>query len=181
MGIVLRTSITACALMLAAGTAQAGVMQLAPANARIGLTVYTMGIFPEAGHFSRFLGTLSVTPGHPESCHVAMQVDVASLTMSTDRDTHVALGPSMLDATHFPNLTYQGDCTSTRNSGQLTLHGITRPLSLVATRDDKGIAAHASIRRQDYAIDGFPGLVGRTISVTFSIDLTPDLAKELPR
>jgi len=179
--IVLRTSLSAYALVLSAATAQAGVMQLEPADARIGLTVYAMGMFAQAGHFEHFTGTLSVAPGHPESCHVAMQVDVASLTMSTERGTHMALGPTMLDAAHFPRLTYEGDCMPTRSSGQLTLHGVTRPLLLEATRDDKGFAAHGSIRRQDYAIKGFPGLVGSNINVVFSVDLPPDLAKELPR
>ncbi len=156
-------------------------MQLGPADARIGLTVYAMGMFPEAGHFSRFSGTLSVAPGDPESCRVTIQVEVASLTMSTDTGTHMALGPTMLDAAHFPRLTYEGDCRPAHSSGNLTLHGITRPISLAATRDDKGIAAHGSIHRQDYAIHGFPGLVGGTINVVFSVDLPPDLAKELPR
>ncbi len=177
----LRTSLVTGALLLTATTAQAGAMQLTPSDARIGLTVYAMGMFAQAGHFSRFTGTLSVEPGHPESCRVAMQVDVASLTMSTEAGTHMALGPTMLNAAQFPKLTYEGDCTPTRSSGQLTLHGVTRAITLAATHDDKGIAAHGTLRRQDYDIRGFPGLVGGTINVVFAVDLPPDLAKELPR
>jgi len=180
-GIVPRTGLAASVLLLFTTAAHAGVMQLMPADARVGLTVYAMGMFPQAGRFSRFAGTLSVQPGHPETCHVAIQVEVASLEMSTQAGTHMALGPTMLDASQFPKLTYDGDCAPTSSSGQLTLHGVTRPLTLVATRDDKGISAHGSLRRQDYAIRGFPGLVGGTINVVFSVDLPPDLAKELPR
>jgi polyisoprenoid-binding protein YceI len=179
--IVLRTGASACAFMLCAGAAQAAVLQLQPSDARIGLTVDAMGMFPEAGHFSRFTGTLTVDPGHPETCRVAMQVEVASLAMSTQTGTHMALGPTMLDPAQFPKLTYEGDCTATRSSGQLTLHGVTRPITMAATRDDKGIAAHGTLRRQDYAIRGFPGLVGATINVVFAVDVPPDLAKDLPR
>ena len=181
MRIILQTFVAACALMLPVATARAAAMRLEPDDARIGLTVYAMGMFPETGHFSRFTGTLTVDPGHPESCRVTMQVEVASLTMSTETGTHMALGPAMLDAAQFPKLTYEGDCTATRSSGQLTLHGVTRPLTLATTRSDKGIAAHGTLHRQDYAIRGFPGLIGATINVVFAVDVPPDLAKDLPR
>ncbi len=174
-------ALAAGCLTLSAGRAGATVLQINPADARIGLTVYAMGMFAEAGHFSRFTGTLSVDPGHPESCRVAIQVEIASLAMSTQTATHMALGPTMLDPARYPMLTYQGDCKPVSTLGMLTLHGLTHPLLLAATHDAKGISAHGALHRQDFAINGLPGLVGATIDIVFSVDLPPDLAKELPR
>jgi polyisoprenoid-binding protein YceI len=173
--------LAAWCLMLPAGGASAAEMKLIPSDTHINLTVYAMGLFPQNGHFSNFTGTLSIDPGHPESCHVAMQVQVASLAMPTETATRTALGPTVLDAVHFPTLAYQGDCKPASTAGQLTLHGVTRPLTLTATRDANHIAASGVLRRQDYDIRGLPGLIGSMIHIVFSVDLPPDLAAIFPR
>jgi polyisoprenoid-binding protein YceI len=178
--ICLQAGLAAGIFVLSVSATLATTLQLVPANTQMGLTVYAMGMFPQAGHFGKFSGTLSVEPGHPESCRVAMQVDVTSLVMSTQTGTHTALSPTMLDPARFPTLGFEGDCDPGNTHGQLTLHGVTRALTLTATRDAKGISAHGTLRRQDFGIVGFPALIGSTIKVVFSVDLPPGLAEEIP-
>ncbi len=168
-------------MMMAATSAQAAELRLDPADARIGLTIYAMGMFPQAGHFSRFAGKLSLDPGPPARCHVELQVEAASLAMSTEARTRTALGPSMLDAAHFPALTYHGDCDPAHTAGQLTLHGVTHDLALTTSLDAGTITATGALHRQDYAVRGLPGLVGGTVHIVFSVDLPPDLAQSFPR
>ncbi len=178
---VLLAGLMGSLMTMAAVNAQAAELSLTPADTRIGLTIYAMGMFPQSGHFSRFTGTLRVDPGHPESCHVDLKVEIASLAMSTQTATRMSLGPSMLDAAHFPTLSYQGSCNPAHTVGKLTLHGITDTLTLTATRAAGTITANGSLRRQDYAVLGMTGLVGSTVNIVFAVDLPPALAQSFSR
>ena len=154
-------------------------MQIEPDNARIGLTVFAVGLFPVPGEFHRFSGNLRVDPASPGSCDVSLDVTVASLQMDDPGRTPVALGPRLLDAAHFPTLHYSGTCSAGVATGLLTMHGVTHPLSFTASRDGDAVDARGSLRRGDFGVSGLPGLVGRRVDMRFSVTLPPGLAAQL--
>jgi polyisoprenoid-binding protein YceI len=166
---------------LPASFACAAQVKLAPDDARIGLTAYALGVLPQSGRFSRFSGSLQFDPAHPQLCHVQLTVDVTSLAMGAAIYTRTALGASLLDAAHYPTLSYDGACDLARTTGQLTLHGVTRSLVLDETRVGARITATGKLRRQDYGILGVPALIGSSIGLVFSVELPADLAAQLPR
>jgi polyisoprenoid-binding protein YceI len=155
------------------------VVPLLPGPASIGLTIYAMGLFPLPAQFGRFTGTLTVDQADPSHCIVALRIETASLQMADASRLQLALGPRLLDAAHYPLLIYQGSCAGGQAAGALTLHGVTRPLTLSASRDGDRVEAAGTLIRQDYGVDGWPGLIGRTIRIRFSVKLPPGLAARL--
>ena len=156
--------------------AQLRQVPLAPPATRAEFTTYAMGVWPLAGHFSRFTGQITVDPAHAETCGVSLDIDVASLEMDDPGRARLAIGPKLLDQADFPRLTYQGSCAGGHAAGRLTMHGVTRPIELTAHRNGQIVTATGSLRRQDFGVDGLAGVIGRTIKLTFAVQLPDDLA-----
>ncbi len=175
--VLARAGAAICCLALATSAAAAPrQIVLSPPDTSVAFTSYAMGLFAITGHFTRFTGHLLIDPGNPQDCTVALQIDVASLEMADPARARLATGPKMLDQPHFPMLAYQGSCAHGHAAGLLTMHGQTRSLELTASRSGPRVTAIGTLRRQDYGIDGLPGLVGRTIKLTFAVSLPDELA-----
>jgi polyisoprenoid-binding protein YceI len=161
----------ATAAAAAPGPPAVQTLALTPATAKLGLTVYALGFFPLPGAYASFSGTLDIDRANPDFCRVTVTVDQASLDMSDPTRTRKALAPDMLDAAHFPTMRYSGTCQASTIDGTLTLHGITRPLSLTLHRSGTAVAGEGRLIRHDYAIDGMPHLLGQMIKIRFSTTL----------
>ena len=177
MVLLFKRGLLACLTYLPA-LAHAEIRQvpLTPPATRAEFTSYAMGLWPIAGHFTRFTGQLQVDPSHAEDCTVVLNIDVSSLEMADPERARTAAGPKLLDAPHFPTLTYQGSCAGGHAAGMLTMHGVTHKLELSAKRSGQVVTAVGTLRRQDFGVDGLPGLIGRTIKLTFAVSLPDDLA-----
>ena len=149
---------------------------LAPPGTHIGYTVYAIGLVPIDASFGAFSGTLSVDAAHPALCKVQVTVRIASLHMDDASRQQVALGPTMLDAARFPTMHFAGHCATAGLTGQLTLHGVTRPLTLTLKRKGAHVTATGSVKRADFGIAGLPGLVGGRIRIHLDAVLPPGLA-----
>ena len=173
----------AAALLLAVHPCLAApvTVSLGPATARIGLTVFALGLWPIPGRFERFSGSLTVDPAAPANCRISVDVEVASLRMAGPGRTNLALGTSLLDASRYPRLAYAGTCSASTASGQLTLHGVRQALSLAPRRAGNQVSATGSLRRQDFGITGMPGLIGRRVDLLLSVTLPPGLAGQMAR
>ncbi len=152
-------------------------VDLTPASTQISFTTFAMGLFPLGGHFTRFHGELQYDPADADACSVALDIDVASLSMADPARVRTALGPRLLNAAAFPNMTYHGTCSGGLATGLLTMHGATRPVSLSLVNDGAKMLARGDLHRQDFGLTGLPGLVGRTIRIAFAVTLPVRLAK----
>jgi polyisoprenoid-binding protein YceI len=172
LGVALRGAALLCQVAAAApGPKPVQTLALTPATAKLGLTVYALGLFPVAGAYASFSGTLDIDPANPDFCRVTVTVDQASLNMGDPTRTRKALAPDMLDAAHYPTMRYSGTCDGSTMGGTLTLHGIARPLSLTLRRSGTTVAGEGRLIRHDYAIDGMPHLLGQVIKIRFSTTL----------
>ena len=163
----------ALCLMLwpASGWAIGTRIELIPPTTSISLTVWGMGMFPLHGRFERFSGSLSVDPAVPGGCSVSLDIAVASLHMGNGRLTQAATGPLLLDAGRYPTLHYGGTCSADATTGALTLHGVTRPVTLKVTREGAALMASGTLLRGAFGVDGYPGLVGRQVEMHVSVTL----------
>ncbi len=164
---------------LAAGapaSAQPRSVPLNPPGARTEFTAYALGVWPIQGHFARFSGALTADPARPGQCAVRLSIDVASLEMADPSRTELAAGPKLLDHARFPTLSYTGICAGSHAAGQITLHGVTRPLALDLHRHGLTVTATGSLRRVDFGVAGLPNLIGQTIRLSVSVPLPDDLA-----
>lgn len=189
--------------------ALAGLAMLASAAASAATATYEIDpqhTFPsfEADH----LGGLSVWRGkfNKSSGKVTLDkaagtgtvdvaIDVASVDFGLDALNEHALAPEMFDAAQYPQATYKGrlegfaDGEPTRVVGELTLHGVTRPVELeiksfkcmphpVLRRELCGADAFAVIQRDAFGMDAGKDY-GFSMDVTLRIQIEA-IAAEAP-
>jgi polyisoprenoid-binding protein YceI len=133
----------------------------------------------EVDHFgglSVWRGTFKKTAGKvtfdaaSQSGSVEINVDTASIDLANDKLNEHASGPEMLDAPKFPTAVFKGTLGGFKNggptsvTGALTLHGVTKPLTLkidsfkcmqnpMSKKDVCGADATGSFSRADFGVN----------------------------
>lgn len=149
------------------------------------------GVAMVSGAFTRISGSYTFDPRHPQADKADITVQADSLdTYMPLRDQHVT-GPEFLDAARFPTLHFVGTRYVPQGPragvlhGELTLHGVTRPVSfrvhLVGAGNVpylpkpwggylSGFVAEAVIDRTDFGIDAFSAGIGHDIHVRVDVE-----------
>ena len=112
----------------------AGTWDIDPVHTDISFAVRHMMVSKVRGHFETFDGVVSLTD-NPLDSTVEVNVDMASInTNNVDRDNHIR-SDDFFGVEQFPTMSYRS--TGVRDEGDhfvvdgdLTLHGVTRPVSL---------------------------------------------------
>ena len=173
-----RRLVIAALVAIASLPARAAIINvpLVPTSTRIGYTALVFGLFPIPANFERFSGSIKADPADPKACEIHIQVEIASLKMADPAKTAQALGPSLLDAAHYPTMRFDGKCDPAGGvSGHLLLHGVSRALHLSEHRDGEVILSTGKVERRDFGISGFAGLLGQSITIRFSTRLPKGL------
>jgi polyisoprenoid-binding protein YceI len=174
-----------------------GIFALDPVHSHIGFSVRHMMIAKVRGRFTAFNGTLSVGTEAEEST-VEVEVDLDSIdTKDTERDAHLR-SPDFFDVARFPTMRFDSrrvlsiDGDGFRLDGNLTLHGVTRPLALDVVFDGVatdpyggqrlGFSATGEIDREAFGLtwnqtlETGGVLVGRRVR----IDIEAELVRQQP-
>ena len=168
---------------------QAGTWDIDPVHSDVSFAVRHMMVSKVRGRFGSFSGTI-VTGEDLLGSTVTASIDVDSLdTGNEQRDGHVK-SPDFLDAAQFPTLTFRSTGLRANGSdytldGELTLHGVTRPVSLdlevTGSGPDAwggtrvGFAAAGTINRSDFGIDIAVPLDGGGVVVADKIQIQLDV------
>ena len=176
----------------ASGAPPAGRYQLDKSHASLLFRVSHLGFSNYTTRFSRFDAQLTFDPANLAASQVVVTIDTASLEMdgAPAACLDIVRGPQMLDTAKFPQITFRSERVQVKGSnsmeiiGNLTLHGVTRPLVLNATFNGGyaghpmdpharvGFSAHASLKRSDFGITfGIPA-PGSTMGVGDTIDIS---------
>jgi len=147
------------------------------------------------GRFSEFDGTISYDEANPERSSVDVRIQAASVdTNEPDRDKHLRTG-DFFDVEKFQTLTFKSTRVRKKGDerfdvdGDLTIHGVTRPVTLTATflgkakdpwgNERLGFEAETAINRKDFGLawnaaletGGF--LVGDEVKISVSVQALP--------
>jgi polyisoprenoid-binding protein YceI len=140
-----------------------GTWKIDPVHSSVEFQVKHLGIATVKGQFKDFEGTLEVTP---EGVNAYGTAETASVdTREPQRDGHLR-SADFFDAENNPKITFRStsvkaiDDEDFEIEGDFTLHGITRPLKLIATLEGTetdpqgnervGVSATAQINRSDH-------------------------------
>ena len=148
------------------------------------------------GRFSHFEGAIEYDERNPEQSSVHVTIQAASVdTNERDRDTHLR-SPDFFDVEKYPTLTFKSARVTRKGSdsfdvaGDLTIHGVTRRVTLSAVflgkaKDPWGnerlaFEAETTINRKDFGLlwnaaletGGF--LVGDEVKITLSVQALPN-------
>lgn len=131
------------------------------------------------GKFNDFDGKLTFMPEKPEQGAVTIHIAPASIqTDSAARDEHLRTA-DFFDVAKFPSASFistnavASAAKSGKLTGNFTLHGVTRPLTLnvtLATADINAatldFTATGTLKRSDFGITSYPGIIGDDVKLT---------------
>jgi polyisoprenoid-binding protein YceI len=153
-----------------------------PARTEIAFAVDSVGYPRTEGHFRRFEGRISVDFDRPERSSVAFHVQSGSVDVGSASFSDYLRSAAFLDADRYPSIDFVSTSVQrvgdhmVRVSGDLTLLGVTKPLSVdvAVTRDAGGgrarldFQAATRIDRLEFGMNsGFP-LVSREVQLVIS-------------
>jgi polyisoprenoid-binding protein YceI len=161
---------------------KAGTFAADPGHTKITWSVNHFGFSTYVGQFSQVAGTLKLDPKALGATALDATVQTASLgTFNPALDTHVK-SPDFLDVAKFPTATFKatdvkatGDRTADI-AGDLTLHGVTKPVVIQATFNrgganpvDKtyrlGFSGRTVIKRSDFGIKTYVPAIGDEVTL----------------
>ncbi len=190
--LISKTAIAIAMLIALPLLAHADNWQIDPAHTNVEFTVRHMMISNVKGQFKKTSGTITTNGNDPTSAQVNATIDATSIdTRVEKRDAHLK-SPAFLDVDKFPTITFKSTKVEAdgpdkwKVTGDLTLHGVTKPVVLEVESSGKpitdpmgntraGASATAKIKRSDFglvwnqALEGGGVMVGDEVAI--SIDL----------
>lgn len=175
------------ALVAAGAQAQSGAdkggYKIDPVHSQALFTIGHLGLSRFTGRFNSLKGELNVDGGGGA---VRAEIDIASVdTNFADRDKHLR-SPDFFNAAQFPKMIFESAGVSLPASGEgtlngnLTLHGVTRPVSFKlvhvgAGKDPwggyrSGYVVSGIIKRSDYGMKFMLGALGDEVEVRLNIE-----------
>lgn len=182
--------------MTATGTATTmpgyttGTWAIDPVHSDVSFSVRHLMVSKVRGRFSRFSGEI-VTADDPGDSTVAAEIDLTSIdTGNEQRDEHIRSADFFEVDTHatmtFRSTGLRADGGDWALNGELTLHGVTRPVELAVevhgfARDPwggtrVGFSARGQLNRKDFGIsvdmpmDGGGVVVGDKVQIDLEIE-----------
>ena len=149
--------------------AHADTWQIDPAHTNVEFTVRHMMISNVKGQFQKTSGTIAADGNNPATAKIDATIDANSINTRVDkRDAHLK-SPAFLDVDKFPTITFKSTKVEAdgpnkwKVTGDLTLHGVTKPVVLeVESSGDTitdpmgntraGASATTTISRKDFGI-----------------------------
>lgn len=190
MRIMTRLAATSTALALLATPALAAdTYRIDTSHTYLGFEVSHLGFSTTYGRFNDVSGTIVLDEENPEKSSVDVKIVPASVdTGHEERDEHVR-GPDLLDVETYPEMGFTSTAIEVTGektgkiTGDLTLHGVTKPVTLDVTFTKKGLYpmteeeitaigfnATATLKRSDYGMDKWTDMVGDEIPITISLE-----------
>jgi polyisoprenoid-binding protein YceI len=156
-------------LLLLPFSVRAEQLSLSPPASQVEFRAYGLGLFPFDGKFTRFHGWWRYDPSHPDACQVVLEIDPASLTMSSQSARDEITGPEFMDVSRLPELAFHGDCRGDVIAGSLLLHGENHPFSLELDRSARTITATGKLQRSQWGMTARRFTAGATIRIRVEI------------
>lgn len=156
-------------LLLMSSTAFATDYTVDPDHSTIGFKIRHLTISTVTGRFTEVKGTFSFDPANVGGAKAEGTVGVQSInTEQKKRDDHLR-SPEFFDAAKFPEMSFKttkivpGSDGSFKAEGDLTIHGVTKPVTLDviyggATKDPMGneraaFSATTKVNRKDFGLN----------------------------
>jgi polyisoprenoid-binding protein YceI len=156
-----------------------------PVHSGVNFKISHMGLSSVSGRFNDYSGTFAIDADDPGKCSFEMTIKTESVdTNNKKRDDHLR-SPDFFNAKQFPGITFKS--TSVKQAkdgyevtGELTLHGVTKTITINLVGGKKaefpkgvqrtGYSGEVTIKRSDFSMDKFVGMLGDEVPVTVSFE-----------
>lgn len=156
-------------------SAPKGKYKVDPSHTGVLFCIRHSGISDYCGRFNTVSGTMTFNGSQPERSSVAIEIDVNSLDTPSDK-LDAELKSAFFETAKFPKATFKSTAIKVTGknegeiTGDLTLHGITKPVTLKTTFGGGkmhafantyvvGFSAMGTLKHADF---GFPEVVWRS-------------------
>jgi polyisoprenoid-binding protein YceI len=182
---------SAVALPIAAH-AQASTWTIDSYHSSVAFAVKHMGVSTVSGSFYNVTGNVTWDDANVAKSSVDASIDTTTVSTGVPpRDNHIK-SPDFLDVAKFPSITFvstgvQKSADGLTVMGNLTLHGVTKPVTLNVTdisapqtvgppgkqKTVRGLSATTTINRHDYGVMGGMAdtMVGNDLKITINLEL----------
>lgn len=184
--LALATGILALAAPLA--LAQTSTWTSDPAHSEVDFTVTHLTISNVHGRFGHVTATIKLNEADITKSSVTASIDMTGIDTGEEARNNHLKSPDFFDVATYPTATFTSTSVSKSGSsltinGNLTLHGVTKPVTLTAegptgpvTGMDKkqhaGFSASATIKRTDFGVGKFPAaVVGDDVKLGIELDV----------
>jgi len=164
---------------------QSGSYAVDPNHTQIGFTLSHMGFSHYTGRLSGATGSLTLSASNPATSKLSVTIPTASFSTTSAKLDSELVGPEWFDAEKFPTITFvstkvtrtgKGSATI---AGDLTLHGVTKPILLSAhligagtnPLDHKvtvGFDVSGTIKRADFGVATYEPLIGDEVTLSIN-------------
>jgi len=174
-----------CSLAFALAAYGGDSFKIDPVHSSVIFSTKHNGISDFYGAFKDVSGTVAFDSADPSKSSVELTVPVESVdTRNEKRDQHLK-SPDFFNAKQFPTLTFkstkiEGTGDSYKISGDLTIHGVTKPITVDFKKGPEGKGGKGEIRgggetrftikRSDYDMKFMTGPVGDDVNIIVSLE-----------
>jgi len=175
------------------GNAQSKVWTNDTSHSRLGFTIKHLTISEVNGDFTDFSVKVITTKTDYSDAKVELTAKVISVnTESVSRDKHL-LGADFFDESKYPMLIFKSTSVKNIDSktgvlfGNLTMHGITKPVMLnveyfgsvinpMSKKETAGFKVRGTVKRSDFSIGKkYPGaILGDDVNIVANLEFSPD-------
>lgn len=164
-----------------------GDYEIDPDHVSVIFAVNHLGFSVYYGRFSEISGRLSLDVDAPERSEVAVRIASASIDTTSEELNEKLRGEDMFDADAFPDIVFESRRVIRTSEGaadvegDLTVKGVTRPITLHAEfvgsgraplLNDRraGFSAKARLSRKDFGLDVWSGFVGDDVDLLIAAE-----------
>lgn len=184
---------SACALAYTApGTSleqtTSGNYEIDGSHTNVLFSLSHMGYSHYYGRFNTISGNLQFDAKTPQNSTLKVTIDIASIDTNNAKLEGELKSKDWFDAAKFPTATFTSTKvekitpTTGKVTGDLTLHGVTKPVTLdvrlngagmnsLANVEELGFSAHGKIKRSDFGVSNYVPMVGDDIELTIESEL----------
>ena len=164
---------------------ESGTYIVDPAHTQVVFGVSHMGFTTYYGRFANASGTLDLSSKNPGSSQLQVEVPTDTVSTASDKLNGELKGAQWFDAPKYPEISFKslkvtrtGQDTA-QVTGDLTLHGVTKPVTLAVHFNGAGInpldkkytvgfRATGTIRRSEFGMTTYVPLIGDQVELTLS-------------
>jgi polyisoprenoid-binding protein YceI len=184
----------AAVAMSASAAAQTGTWQIDPAHSSAQFSVRHLGVSTVRGAFMKVSGSAKYDAADPSKGSLDASIEASSVDTRVEMRDNDLRSPNFLDVAKYPTITFHSKQTKAGGAGKLqitgdlTIHGVTKEVVLDVDGPTSpikdpwgnqrlGASASTKIKRQDFGVNGAPGIVGDEITITIDAELIQPQAK----
>lgn len=179
------TALAQSSLVTSPGAVRPGAYKVEPGHTRMLFAVSHMGFTTWYGDFAGASGTLQLDVAKPADSRLEISVPTASVTTTNAKLDSELKSADWFDAARYPTITFKSRQVTVTEPGRadvlgdLTLHGVTRPVTLKARFNGAGVnpldkaytvgfEVSGHIKRSDFGVSKYVPLIGDDVDLILS-------------